>query len=401
MCCEAGRDICFDEGGVAAAFAKRCDVAGGLYGAGHVSQVSQRYIIVMDLFDAWSSRGVRLRNRIAVSPMCEYSSEDGYANDWHLVHLGSRAAGGAALVIFEAAAVSPEGRITAHDLGIYRDGHVEKLRQIVNFVHGQEALAGMQLAHAGRKASMSRPWVEEHLATSAAGGWPDAVVGPSALAFSDSYAMPVALDADGIAKVRADFVAAARRSQEAGFDVLELHAAHGYLLHEFLSPLSNMRTDEYGGCFENRTRLVREVAADLRGIWQGPLFVRISATDWVDDQPSWTVDDSVELSRILKGLGVDLMDVSSGGLVPGVKIPLGPGYQVPFAQRIREEAGIATGAVGLITDAAQADHIVRTGQADLVLLAREMLRDPYWPLHAARELGKEVRWPPQYLRAMR
>ena len=363
--------------------------------------MAQRYIIVMDLFEPLSLRGVTLRNRIAVSPMCEYSSEDGYANDWHLVHLGSRAAGGAALVIFEAAAVSPEGRISPYDLGIYLDGHVKKLRQIVDFVHGQEALAGMQLAHAGRKASMSRPWAGEHLLTAAEGGWPDAVVGPSALAFSDSYAMPVALDAAGIAKVRADFLAGARRARAAGFDVLEIHAAHGYLLHEFLSPLSNMRTDEYGGSFENRTRLVREVAADMRAVWSGPLFVRISATDWVDDRASWTVDDSVELSRMLKGLGVDLMDVSSGGLVPGVKIPAGPGYQVPFAQRIRGEAGIAAGAVGLITEAIQADHIVRTGQADLVLLAREMLRDPYWPLHAARELGKEVRWPPQYLRAVK
>jgi len=270
-------------------------------------------------------------------------------------------------------------------LGDLLDEHVAKLREIVGFIHGQEAFAGVQLAHAGRKASMSRPWVTEHLASAAEGGWPDATVAPSAVAFSDSYPKPLALDTAGILKVKADFVAAARRAQQAKFDVLEVHAAHGYLLHQFLSPLSNLRMDEYGGCYENRTRLLREIVAELRQIWTGPLFVRISATDWAGDRASWTLEDSVVLSRALREMGVDLMDVSSGGLVPGVTPPVGP--------------GIATGAVGMITQAAQADHIIRTGQADLVLLAREMLRDPYWPLHAALALGKDTPSPPQYLRA--
>lgn len=356
---------------------------------------------IAELFSPFTLRGVTLRNRIVVSPMCEYSSEDGFANDWHLVHLGSRAVGGAALVIFEASAVSAEGRITPEDLGIYRDEHVAKLRHVVEFIHGQESLAGVQLAHAGRKASMSRPWVEEHVASDAEGGWADAVVGPSAISFSAKYPEPKALDAAGIAKVKRDFLDAARRAKEAGFDVLEIHAAHGYLLHEFLSPLANLRTDEYGGSFENRVRLLLEIANEIRALWAGPLFVRISATDWSTEAASWNVDESVELSKLLKAAGVDLMDVSSGGMVPGVKIPAGPGYQTGFAERIRHEAGIATGAVGFITDAPQADQIIRTGQADVVLLAREMLRDPYWPLHAASLLKKETRWPAQYLRAVK
>jgi len=332
--------------------------------------------------------------------MCQYSSEDGFANEWHMVHLGSRAVGGAALVLFEASAVSAEGRITPQDLGIYWDEHVGKLREIVGFIHGQQTLAGIQIAHAGRKASMSRPWVEEHLATAVEGGWPDATVAPSAVPFSGTYPKPMELDRAGIEKVKRDFREATRRAREAEFDVLEIHAAHGYLLHEFLSPLSNQRTDEYGGSLENRTRLLREIAAELRTAWSGPLFVRISATDWVDDRASWTVDESVELARGLKEIGVDLIDTSSGALVAGVKIPVGPGYQTAFAERIRKEAGIATGAVGMITDAAQADHIIRTEQADVVLLAREMLRDPYWPLHAATQLKRENRWAPQYLRAV-
>lgn len=354
-----------------------------------------------ELFSPFSLRGATLRNRIVVSPMCEYSSEDGFANDWHLVHLGSRAVGGAALVIFEASAVSAEGRITPDDLGIYRDEHVVNLRGIVDFLHSQESLAGIQLAHAGRKASMSRPWVEEHLASAAEGGWASTVVAPSALPFSAAYANPVALDAAGMEKVKRDFQAAAQRAKDAGFDVLELHAAHGYLLHQFLSPLSNQRTDQYGGSFENRARFLLEICAAIRPLWQGPLFVRISATDWVDDRPSWTLDESVQLAKLLKVAGVDLIDVSSGGMIPGVKIPIGPGYQTCFADRIRHEAQIPTGAVGFITDPAQADHIIRTGQADVVLLAREMLRDPYWPLHAAAALKKETRWPPQYLRAVK
>ncbi len=342
-----------------------------------------------------------MRNRIVVSPMCEYSSEDGFANDWHLVHLGSRAVGGAALVILEASAVSAEGRITPNDLGIYLDEHIVNLRRIVEFLHSQESLAGIQLAHAGRKASMSRPWVEEHVATAQEGGWAGAVVAPSQVPFSAAFPNPVALDAEGIEKVKRDFQAAARRAKDAGFDVLEIHAAHGYLLHQFLSPLSNQRTDRYGGSFENRARLLLEICSAIRPMWTGPLFVRISATDWVDDRASWTIEDSVQLAKLLKAAGVDLLDVSSGGTVPGVKIPAGPGYQTRFADRIRHEAQIATGAVGFITDPAQADHIIRTGQADVVLLAREMLRDPYWPLHAAAALKKETRWPPQYLRAVK
>ncbi len=353
----------------------------------------------MDLFSPFTIRGVTLRNRIVVSPMCQYSSDDGFANDWHLVHLGARAVGGAALVIFEASAVSPEGRITPQDLGIYRDEHVPKLREIVGFIHGQETLAGIQIAHAGRKASMSKPWVPEHVATESEGGWPQGTVAPSAIPFSFKYPHPHELDLAGIAKVKQDFVAAAQRAKQAEFDVLEIHGAHGYLLHEFLSPVSNHRTDQYGGSFENRTRLLREITSELRDLWTGPLFVRISATDWVPDGPSWTPEESIELSKELKKLGVDLMDISSGGLAPGVKIPLGPAYQTPFAERVRREAGIATGAVGMITEAEQADGIVRSGQADVVLLARELLRDPYWPLHAAKILKREIRWAPQYLRA--
>jgi 2,4-dienoyl-CoA reductase-like NADH-dependent reductase (Old Yellow Enzyme family) len=350
------------------------------------------------LFSPISFRDLTLPNRIAVSPMCEYSSQDGFANDWHLVHLGSRAVGGAGLVLTEASAVLPEGRITPHDLGIWKDEHIAPLARIVDFLHAQGAHAGIQLAHAGRKASMNRPWDGEHLLSPAEGGWTE-VAAPSAIAFTDKYAQPHELDLAGIERVKAGFAAAARRALAAGFDVVEVHSAHGYLLHEFLSPLSNHRTDAYGGSFDNRIRLLLETVDAVRSEWPAnlPLFVRISATDWTEG--GWDIEQSVALARLLPQHNVDLVDCSSGGNVSGATIPTGPGYQVPFAARIRSEAGIATSAVGQITSPAQADQIVRTGEADLVLLARQMLRDPYWPLHAAEELGVTVPWPPQYLRA--
>ncbi len=350
------------------------------------------------LFAPISFRSITLPNRIGVSPMCEYSSEDGFANDWHFVHLGSRAVGGAGLVFTEASAVLPEGRITPQDLGIWKDEHVAELKRIVKFLHAQGAHAGIQLAHAGRKASMSRPWENERLLSPTEGGWTD-VVAPSTIAFAENYAKPDELDSAGIRRVKEAFGLAAGRALAAGFDILELHSAHGYLLHEFLSPLSNRRTDEYGGSFENRTRLLVETVKAVRSEWplHLPFFVRISATDWTEG--GWNIDESVALGHVLKQHDVDLVDVSSGGMVPGAKIPTGPGYQVPFAERIRRETGIATASVGMITDPAQADQIVRNGQADLVLLAREFLRDPYWPLHAAERLNAQVSWPPQYLRA--
>ena len=349
------------------------------------------------LFEPLTLRGVTLNNRIVVSPMCQYSATDGFANDWHLVHLGSRAVGGAGLIIQEATAVSPEGRISPEDLGIWQDEHVPILRRINEFILAQGSVPGVQLAHAGRKASTYRPWSGEGAVPENAGGWP--VVGPSALAFSDNYPQPTALDAAGIQKVIADFRAAARRSLAAGFRVVELHAAHGYLLHEFLSPLSNQRTDEYGGSFENRIRLLLEVVAATREVWpeELPLIVRISATDWTAG--GWNDDEAVQLATVLKGRGVDLIDCSTGGNVPKASIPVGPGYQVQFAERIRKEAGIMTGAVGLITTPAEAEAILTTGQADLVLLAREFLREPYFPLFAAQELGAEMPWPAQYERA--
>lgn len=358
------------------------------------------------LFHPFPLAGITLPNRIAVSPMCQYSSEDGFANDWHLVHLGSRAVGGAGLVLTEAAAVTPEGRITPFDLGLWKDEHIVPLERIVRFLHSQGSYAGVQLAHAGRKASMSRPWEPEHVVKPAEGGWTD-VMAPSAVAFSGHYPQPHALTVPQIAALVQAFAAAADRSLQAGFDVVEIHAAHGYLLHEFLSPLSNQRQDEYGGSFENRTRMLLEVVDAVRAVWpkRKPLFVRISATDWADGRQgeSWDIDQSVKLARELAAHGVDLVDVSSGGLIPGASIPAGPGYQTPFAERIRREAKMPTAAVGMITDPAQAEHIVRTGQADLVLLARELLRDPYWPLHAAEELHQSnpraMSWPVQYQRA--
>lgn len=353
----------------------------------------------MRLFEPLEIRGVRLRNRVAVSPMCEYSSQDGFANTWHVVHLGSRAVGGAGLVFTEAAAVAAEGRISPEDLGIYRDEHVPKLRQIVDFIHEHGAVAGMQLAHAGFKASTAAPWKGGEPVRPQHGGW-ERVVAPSGIPFREGWIVPHALQIAEIALVVEQFALAAQRALAAGFRVLEIHAAHGYLLHEFLSPITNKRDDAYGGSFEHRTRLVREVAQAVRAQMpvELPLFVRVSASDWVEG--GWTVEDSAALARDLKALGVDLIDASSGGISPHAKIGIGPGYQVPFARYIREHAKIATGAVGLITDALQANEIIESGSADIVLLARELLRQPYWPLLAAAELGVDVGyWPKQYLRA--
>jgi 2,4-dienoyl-CoA reductase-like NADH-dependent reductase (Old Yellow Enzyme family) len=350
------------------------------------------------LFDPLTIRDLTFANRVFVSPMCQYSSDDGYANDWHFVHLGSRAVGGAGLVMTEATAVLPEGRISPQDLGIWSDGHIEMLTRIVSFVHEQGSIAGMQLAHAGRKASTRRPWEASGAVPENEGGWKN-VVAPSALAFTDNYPMPQALTLEGIQEVVAAFAAAARRACRAGFRVIEIHAAHGYLIHEFLSPLSNRREDNYGGSFENRTRLCREVVTAVRSAWpkELPLFVRISATDWVEG--GWDIEQSVQLAKQLKLMGVDLVDCSSGGNVPHAQIPVGAGYQTGFAERIRRQTGILTGAVGLITSPAQAEHIIRTEQADAVIMAREFLRDPYWPLRAARELEQAIAWPVQYLRA--
>lgn len=330
--------------------------------------------------------------------MCMYSSEDGYANDWHLVHLGSRAVGGAGLVFTEATAVEARGRISPQDLGIYHDGHVEMLGRITQFVKGQGATAGIQLAHAGRKASMARPWDGGAAVPEANGGWRP-VVGPSALEFDSDYIKPEELDETEIGVIVQSFAAAARRALAAGFEVIELHGAHGYLIHEFLSPLSNKRTDKYGGSLENRTRLAREVAAAVRAEWPEslPLFMRFSVTDWTEG--GWDLEQSIELARSLKPLGVDLIDCSSGGNVPKADIPVGAGYQTPFAAAIKEQAEILTGAVGLITEPMQADQIIRNGKADLVVLARAMLRDPYWAAHAAKALGMPIAPPPQYGRA--
>ncbi len=349
------------------------------------------------LFSPFQIKDVTFRNRIAISPMCQYSSVDGFANDWHLVHLGSRAVGGASLIIQEATAVSPEGRITPGDTGLYDDRHIEKLKTITAFIDGQGAVPGIQLAHAGRKASCAIPPKGGRQLGLGEGGWQ--TVAPSAIAFNVGENAPLALDAEGIAKVKSDFRKATVRALQAGYRVVEIHAAHGYLLHEFLSPLSNQRTDEYGGSFENRIRLLCEVVAEVKTAWPGnlPLLVRISASDWVEG--GWTIDESVELAKILKGMGVDLIDTSSGGLVPHARIPLVPGYQVGFAERIRKESGIATAAVGLITEAGQAEKILQEGQADLILIARASLRDPYFPLHAAHLLGDDIQWPVQYQRA--
>ena len=351
----------------------------------------------MNLFEPLALRSVTLGNRIVVSPMCQYSSTDGFSNDWHFVHLGSRAVGGAALVLTEATAVTAAGRISPQDLGIYHEAHVDGLARIVRFIHTQRTLAGIQLAHSGRKGSTGRPWESMNGVGPEAGGWQP--VGPTGQPFKAEYPVPRAMTLADIASVVAAFRAAAARALDAGFDVIEVHAAHGYLVHQFLSPLVNTRTDEYGGPFEHRARLCFEVVDAVRSVWPDrlPLFVRVSATDWAPG--GWDVEQTVELARRLKGRGVDLIDCSSGGAVPGVQIPVGPAYQTPFAERVRRDVGIPTGAVGLITTPAQADAIIRDGQADCVLLAREFLRDPYFPLHAARELGQHIAWPAQYLRA--
>jgi 2,4-dienoyl-CoA reductase-like NADH-dependent reductase (Old Yellow Enzyme family) len=352
------------------------------------------------LFEPLKLRRLTLRNRIAVSPMCMYSSEDGFANDWHLVHLGSRACGGAALVMTEATAVEPEGRISPGDLGLWKDEQIEFLKRITTFIKSQGAAPGIQLAHAGRKASTYSPHVrsQKGYIPQEQGGWKP--VAPSPIPFDATATVPSELSTDGIQRVVHKFVEATGRALEAGFELVEIHSAHGYLLNEFLSPLSNHRQDAYGGSFENRTRLVREIVSAIRNIWPDdkPLFLRISATDW-KEPTGWTVEQSVELAKMVNGLGVDLIDCSSGGLVPDAKVPATPGYQVPFAEKIRRAAGIATGAVGLITFPDQADQIIRNGQADLVLLARQFLRDPYFPLHAAAELHVDIPWPKQYERA--
>ncbi|HEX6832452.1 MAG TPA: NADH:flavin oxidoreductase/NADH oxidase [Rudaea sp.] len=349
------------------------------------------------LFDPYPIGDVTLRNRIVVSPMCEYSAVDGVPNDWHLVHLGSRAVGGAGLVLTEATSVSPEGRISPADTGLWNDKQQAAWARIAAFVRGQGAAFGIQLAHAGRKASTEVPWRGGKAVAAQDGAWTP--VAPSAIAFDDDYPMPAALDDAGVQKVIVDFATSARRAREAGFDVIEIHAAHGYLLHEFLSPLANERGDRYDGSLENRARLLRQVVAAVRDEWPAPraLIVRVSATDWVEG--GWDIDECVQLARWLKDDGVDLIDCSSGGLSPKARIAAEPGYQVPFAARIRREAGIATGAVGLITSAQQAQDILARGDADLVIMAREFLRDPYFPRRAAKELGVPIAVPKQYLRA--
>ena len=349
------------------------------------------------LFSSLKIRDVEFRNRVFVSPMCQYSSDNGMPTDWHLVHLGSRAVGGAGMVMVEASAVTPDGRISPDDSGVWSDDHAQAFRRITSFISGQGAVPAIQLSHAGRKASTDAPWRGGNAVGPDARGWtPEA---PSAIAFSDAHPVPRELTGAELEGLVEAFVAATRRAVEAGFKVVELHMAHGYLLHEFLSPLSNQRTDEYGGSLENRARFPLAVTRAVReALPQGlPLFVRISATDWADG--GWDLEQSVQFSQWLKEAGVDLIDCSGGGLVPDAKIPVGPGYQTAFAERIRREIGILTGAVGMITEPVQAEHILRTGQADAVLLARELLRDPYWPLHAARAVHDDIDWPPQYQRA--
>ncbi len=350
------------------------------------------------LFEPLKLRDVIFANRILVSPMCQYSAVDGHSTDWHLVHLGSRAVGRAAAVIAEASAVTPEGRISPADLGIWSDDHTDGLARIFRFVSSQGSVPGIQLAHAGRKASTAAPWLGGHPLLPENGGW-SPILAPSAIPFTSAHQVPQAMTREQIASVTASFAAAARRALDAEARVIEIHAAHGYLIHEFLSPLSNCRDDEYGGSFEGRTRFLCEVVEAVRRVWPErlPLFVRISQTDWVEG--GWTLDDSVALARMLKPLGVDLLDCSSGGNVADARIPVGAGYQVPGAERIRNDVGIATAAVGMITDPMQADQIIRLGQADLVVMARQFLRNPYFPLHAAAAVHKDIAWPVQYERA--
>jgi 2,4-dienoyl-CoA reductase-like NADH-dependent reductase (Old Yellow Enzyme family) len=350
------------------------------------------------LFSPLTIRSITLRNRIGVSPMCQYSATDGFASDWHLVHLGSRAVGGAGLVIAEATAVAPEGRITPGCLGLWSDKHIEPLARIAKFVKEHGAVAGIQIAHAGRKASADLPWRGGKHLSVADGGWP--TIAPSAIAFGgDLPKVPRAMTEADIVRVQNDFVATAKRALAAGFDFLELHSAHGYLFNEFLSPLTNQRTDKYGGSFENRTRILIETTRAVRQVWPDrlPLAVRISAIDWMPG--GWQIEDSIALAKILKAEAVDLVDCSSGGLVPDAKIEVKPGYQVPFAEKVRLGAEIKTAAVGFITEAKQADEIVRSGKADIVLLARQFLADTYWPAHAAKILGQKITPPNQYLRA--
>jgi 2,4-dienoyl-CoA reductase-like NADH-dependent reductase (Old Yellow Enzyme family) len=370
------------------------DIKGAVHGCPAETD-HDREVPEVDLLSPLTIRGVTFRNRIAMSPMCQYCAREGLADDWHLVHLGSRAVGGVALVVVEATAVTRDGRISPGDMGIWTDQHVEPLARIAPFVASQGAVPGIQLAHAGRKASCDVPWQGgASLKTPEQGGWP--VVGPSPIPFNEGDPVPIPLDEPGIEGIVDAFEAAARRALAAGFRVIEIHAAHGYLLHEFLSPLSNIRTDRYGGTLENRTRLLLTVAERLRRLIPNelPLFVRISATDWVEG--GWDVDQSVILARWLKQRCVDLIDVSSGGTVPRARIPVGKGYQVPFARRIRDEADILTGAVGLITEARHANEIITGGDAELVFLARELLREPYWALKAEYELGTDAAWPIQY-----
>ena len=351
------------------------------------------------LFQPLTIRTVTLKNRIVVSPMCQYSAEDGFANDWHLVHLGSRAVGGAGLILVEATAVTPEGRITPKDLGIWQDEHIIDLKRITEFMEAYGCVPGIQLAHAGRKASHHVPWDGGEALHEEEGAW--SAIAPSAIPFKEEEPIPVAMSTEAINNLILDFRAAALRALLAGFKVIEIHAAHGYLLHEFLSPLSNQRTDEYGGSFENRIKLLVQVTEAIRSVWPDalPLFVRISATEWIKD--GWTGDDSVRLAHALSAKGVDLMDCSTGGNVTGVKIPLVPLYQVPYAERIKNETDLLAGAVGLINTVAEAEQVLAGGQADLIFMGREMLRDPYFPLHAAKTLGVDVPWPVQYERAKR
>lgn len=351
------------------------------------------------LFSPLTIRSINLKNRIVVSPMCQYSSVDGFANDWHLVHLGSRAVGGAGLVMQEATAITADGRISYGDIGIWKDEHIEKLSAITGFIHEQGSVAGIQLAHAGRKASTDLPWISDQQLKTGENAWQ--TISASAIPYRDNDIPPVALDIAGIKQVIEDFRQAAIRAHKAGYRVVEIHAAHGYLINQFLSPLTNHRTDEYGGSFDNRIRFLMEVTDAIQTVWPAelPLFARLSATDWVEG--GWTIDDSVQLSKRLKEKGVDLVDASSGGTVPNAVIPVGLGYQVPLATDIKKESGLLTGAVGLIVSATQAEEILQQQKADLIFMAREHLRDPYFALRAAAEMGEDVVWPKQYLRAKR
>ncbi len=350
----------------------------------------------INLFSPLQIKGITLKNRIVMSPMCQYSATDGFVDDWHFVHLGSRAVGGAGLIITEAMAVSPEGRISAGDLGLWKDEHIAPIRRITDFIHKQGSVAGVQLAHAGYKASSAAPWLGGKYISTEEGGWQP--VSPSATLLTDQKTYSKELTRADIEQIVEDFKQAAKRAREAGFKVIEIHAAHGYLLNEFLSPVANNRTDEFGGNFENRSRALLLVIDAVKEVIPAemPLFVRISATDWRAD--GWKIEDSVRLSAILKEKGIDLIDCSTGGFVALKEIPIAPNYQVPFAEEIRAKVGIKTGAVGLITSAKQANEIISSGKADLVFLARELLRNPYFPQNAAHELGFEIELPNQYLR---